>query len=461
MRKTFAGLLIIAAAAMLSACSAFRVASGYASHNVCSETFVSGLDPERVYTERVTPNLGTLHWLTRYDVDRTQRTVVVTVAGGFKSQSVYREGMGCLLVRGAAPANFRYPQDLKPTTDPLLPPIAGNEIVAPNDGAIQAALDRIFTEPPKPAQRFTRAVVIVHDGKVIAERYAPGVGIDTPLLSYSVAKSVTSALIGILVRQGRLAVDQPAPLPAWRDPADPRHAITVDHLLRQTSGLALTQTNSGFDIASRMSNVESDPAGFAQAAELEAKPGTRWAYTDGNYVLLSRILRDTVGGRAEDVVRFARRELFDPLGMRTVTMEFDVTGTPIGSAYMFASARDWARFGLLYLSDGMVGGKRVLPDGWVRYSTSQTLDTGYGAGFFINIAHGNVPGWSSTPWGMARLPRDTFFARGYMQQSIVIVPSERLVVARFSASFDPPDVASTERLIADVIAALHAKVKRR
>ncbi|MFL6650533.1 MAG: serine hydrolase domain-containing protein, partial [Sulfurifustaceae bacterium] len=443
-----------------SGCSVVRAghgASGFTSRVLCTETFVSQLDPDRVFAERVKPNLGSAAWLADYKVDKAKRTVIASLAGGFAAQSIYRDEMGCLLVRGDAPTESTDPRDVSPAVDPLLAPIAGAGIVECKDPAICAALDRIFQEPPKPAQRFTRAVVVVHDGRIIAERYAPGVGIDTPLLSFSVAKSVMNALVGILVRQGRLAVDQPAPLPAWRDPADPRHAITIEHLLRQTSGLALTQTNSGFDPATRMSYIEPDPAAFAQSAALEAKPGTRWAYTDGNYVLLSRIVRDAVGGHARDVIRFAQRELFQPLGMRNVTIEFDATGTPIGSASMLASARDWARFGLLYLNDGVVGAKRILPAGWVRYSTSPTLDTGYGAGFFLNVVNGNVPGWGATPWGMTALPRDTFFARGYMQQSIVIVPSERLVVARFSASYDPPDVASTERMIADIIDALRRK----
>src|SRR5262249_32834706 len=161
----------------------------------------------------------------------------------------------------------------------------------------------------------------------------------TPLHGYSVSKSVTSALIGILVRQGRLSVETPAPVPEWADPADPRHAITIDQLLRMTSGLAIADSGNPFCRTTRMLLLERDMAAFAARSRLHASPGATWSYSSGNTLILSRIVRDSVGGRAIDVLRFAHRELFGPLGMRHVTMEFDATGTPVGSTYIFASAR--------------------------------------------------------------------------------------------------------------------------
>jgi CubicO group peptidase (beta-lactamase class C family) len=168
------------------------------------------------------------------------------------------------------------------------------------------------------------------------------------------------------------------------------------------------------------------------------------------------VLRDAVGGHAVDVLRFARRELFDPLGMRHVTMELDATGTPVGATYMLMPARDWARFGLLYLSDGILAGKRILPEGWVRYSATRTLDTGYGAGFWTNLADGNVPGWG-VPWGMPHAPRDTFFARGFEGQYVVVIPSRNLVITRFGDSAIPgDDIENMDRLVAAVVAAIDA-----
>jgi len=458
--------VIVAAgiAVLATSCAAIRVdrpvrvASGLTSHVLCSETFVSGLDPARVYAERIKPlpGIGMVDWALDYHVDEAHRAVTTTVAGMFESRALYRDGLGCLLVGDGEAADTPSPEEIAAgsATPSLLPEIAGPAVVEPRDARLRSALDLGFAEPDRPPYHRVKAVVVVHDGRVIAERYAPGYGVDTPLLSWSTAKSVTSALIGILVREGRLSLDEPAPLPAWRDPKDPRHAITIDELLRQTSGIDLAETNSGFDPSTRMQFIEHDMAGFAQTVGLRATPGSQWAYTDGNYILLSRVLRDAVGGHAVDVLRFARRELFDPLGMRHVTMELDRTGTPVGATYMLMPARDWARFGLLYLSDGNLAGQRILPEDWVRYSATRTLDTGYGAGFWTNLADGNVPGWG-VPWGMPHAPRDTFFARGFEGQYVVVIPSRNLVITRFGDSAIPgDDIENMDRLVAAVVAAI-------
>ena len=238
-------------------------------------------------------------------------------------------------------------------------------MVEPSDPALKAALDHAFEEPAEPPFRRTKAVVVVHDGKVIAERYAGGIGVDTPLLGFSMTKSVVNALIGILTQQGLVTPSMPAPIPEWR--GDLRREIEVEHLMRMTTGLALDETNSGFDPASQMVYLHDDMAGFAVNAAVVAPPGTRWAYSSPTTQLLARIVRDAVGG-PEQSLAFAWRELFNPLGMRNVTLEFDASGTLQGSTYMLASARDWAKFGLLYLNDGVVGGKRILHEDWVDFS---------------------------------------------------------------------------------------------
>jgi CubicO group peptidase (beta-lactamase class C family) len=297
--------------------------------------------------------------------------------------------------------------------------------------------------------------VVLKDGRVIAERYAPGYGIDTPIGGFSATKSVTSALIGVLVRKGKLAADEPAPVAAWQNPADPHHVITIDHLLRHTSGLKMGSSlnaslASAFDPVNQMKYIERDMAGFAERADVETAPGTVWNYHDGNFLVLSRIIRDAVGGRAADVMQFARRELFDPLGMRNVTLEFDATGTPEASSQMFASARDWARFGLLYLNDGVAGARRLLPEGWVRYSALPTPAAwaGMGAGFWTNLGDSKGARFR-TGLGM---PRDSFYASGVLGQYVVIVPSQRLVIARFGVSGNQYDIEGVSKLVADVIA---------
>jgi len=270
------------------------------------------------------------------------------------------------------------------------------------------------------------------------------------LLGFSMTKSVISGLIGILTQQGLVTPSMPAPIPEWRGAKDPRREIEVEHLMRMTTGLALDETNSGFDPTSQMLYLHDDMAGFAVTAPMIAAPGTRWHYSSPTTQLLARIIRDAVGG-PEQTPAFAWRELFNPLGMRNVTLEFDGGGTLQGTAYMLASARDWARFGLLYLNDGVVGGKRILHEDWVDFSAAATLDTDYAAGFWTNRSeHPNAKG--RVRLGM---PADAFFASGDLGQRVVIMPTQRLVVVRLGDSVDPTgDIRGLARLVKEVIAAV-------
>ena len=431
-----------------------RVAVGYASHLLCSETFVSGLDPEKVFAERVmaTPGLVLLRPGLRYQLDRDRREVTTTAYGFFPRRSVYREGLGCLLMHDGEPS----PKQAAPAPVSVDAPVLTLEAAPARDPRLEAALDRIFAEWSPPTRQ-TKAVVVVHDGRIIAERYAPGYAVDTRILSWSAAKSVTSALIGVLVREGRLAVDQPAPVPAWRQPGDPRGAITIGNLLRMNDGLDFSEAKAGTDKVSRMLFMETDMAGLVERAPLAAPPGEHWRYCSGATMLLSRIIRDAVGGSAEDVKRFAGRELFGPLGMTSAMFEFDATGAPIGSSFFFATARDWARFGMLYLNDGVVGGKRILPEGWARYSAEPTPGSawGYGAGFWTNIGDSQGAIWRRS----LGMPAGSFMAVGFQGQYVVVAPSERLVAARFAITQANRwgDVEGVARLTGDVVEALREK----
>jgi CubicO group peptidase (beta-lactamase class C family) len=433
-----------------------KVATGFVANILCSSTFVSRVDPDRVLSETMDAMPGTnlIAWALHADVDRTRRDVSVTLLGLSRSHAVYRDGFGCYLDHGGTVADVSLPPDERQPA--LLPEIAGPALVAATTPQLDAALDRAFAEPDAPPFRHTKAVIVVRDGHIVAERYARGYGIDTPVLGFSATKSMISALTGILVRQGKLTLDRPAPVAAWQNPADPRHAITVDQLLRHTAGLAIGSSlqaslASALEPVNRMKFGESDMAGYAERMPLATPPGGAWNYNDGNYVILSQLIREAVGGQAADVLRFARRELFGPLGMHNVTLEFDASGNPEGSSQMLATARDWARFGMLYLDDGVVEGKRILPEGWAQYSASATPNAwvGYGAGFWTNqgdsfganyrISHG---------W-----PRDAYFAKGTIGQYVIVIPSERLVIVRLGLSPNWPDVDGVSGLVSDVIAA--------
>jgi CubicO group peptidase (beta-lactamase class C family) len=453
MRRTnavFAVALLGGSAISAGACNPTLVATGFTSHVICSDTFISGLPPREVFDEVVAtrPGLGIAKAVLSYKVDREKREVRASFLGASESRAVYRDGLGCLLLRGEGPVDTSVPPS-GPVASPVLPAIGGPELVDPPPGALRDALNRAFQESD-PEPRRTKAIVVVHDGKIVAERYAPGYSAVTPLRGWSLSKSVMSALVGILVRDGKLTVDAPAPVAAWTDPRDPRHAITVDELLRMTSGLALSETGSdskGTDVNTRILFLERDAAGAAASAPLVTRPGERWAYATGSTEIVSRIVRDAAGGHAADFLQFAQRELFRPLGMDSVTFEVDATGTPYGGSFMFATPRDWARFGVLYANDGVAEGRRILPEGWVRYSSSRTLDSPYAAGFWL----------ASKAWRARwNVPDDLILGTGILGQRLVIAPSERLVIVRMGASLgsDDAELGGLGRLIADVREAL-------
>ncbi|HJW40375.1 MAG TPA: serine hydrolase [Rhizomicrobium sp.] len=451
-------LAIVCLATGLAGCSANPLslldeATNAASQTACTAQFVSHVSPQDALVKELLPEpgMGAIGWALNTTVDRDKAEARSTIAGGFASRAVYREGRGCTLVH-----DDRMPAALKPSSPApqLLPEIAGPEIVHAASPALAAAVDAAFDEQAGQAPRATAAVVVVHGGRVIAERYAPGYGIDTPLSGHSIAKSVVNALIGVLVREGRLDVTEPAAVPEWR--GDARAAITLDNLLRMDEGFGFDE-GGGPSIATHMWYTQADTAHFAAGAALLSPPGQKWGYSSRAYTVLSRIVGDSIGGGPQGVSDFAHREIFDPLGMRHVTIHFDQAGTMQGAWSVLATPRDWARFGLLYLSDGVAAGHRILPGGWVHYSTTPTLATGYGAGFWLNQTDAALTEWDMR-WGIPGAPTDAFMARGYMGQYIVIVPSRNLVIVRFGFSHGPgADIAGVGRLVHDVIATLPAE----
>ncbi|HEX4709054.1 serine hydrolase [Phenylobacterium sp.] len=450
--------IMLLALAPLGACSVIAVPTNLVSHQVCSATFVSGVEPERFYREAVATDVKPVGFLIRHRVDRVRLEVTSSFAGLVHSRAVYRGQEGCLVLAGARrPAA---PIVLDPTAAPArLPPIGGPEVVVPSDPRLAAALDRAFAEPERPPHRSTKAVVILHDGRIVAERYAPGYGVETPITGWSMTKSVTNAMLGVLVRQGQLDMFKPAPVAAWAGPNDPRHAITPDNLLRMESGLDLGESEnpswkSAFDPSARMLFAQDDMAAFAERRKAVFPPGTHFAYADGSTMILSQILKEKAGGDAAGVLRFAHHEVFDKLGMSRVTWEFDAVGTPLGAGHLWAPARDWARLGMLYIDDGVVGGERILPVGWVDYSARVTPGSeayGYGAGFWTNRP--NAKGVRIRP----TLPADSFMARGNHGQALVIIPSAKLVIVRMGDAYTPyGDGLALTQLVRDALAVFSA-----
>jgi CubicO group peptidase (beta-lactamase class C family) len=425
---------------------ALRVATGVTAHDICSDTFVSGLDPQQAFGESLAPRPG-LRWVApwlRYKVDRERGEVRATLAGSFASRAAYVGAAGCMLV------GRRQADELASgaSTSRGAPALSEGAVITARSSILQAALAAAFVEDDPHAARHTKAVVVMHKGRVIGERYAPGYGPDTALLGFSMSKSVTNALVGVLVRDGRLSVDA---TPRWA--FGERAGITLEQLMRMTSGLNLDESLGGFDPSNRMLYAQGDDmAAFARQARMLAPPGQRWGYSSASTQLAAREVRDAVGGSAEAVQRFAHEHLFAPLGMRHATMEMDASGTPVGGHYVLASARDWARFGELYRRDGLTAkGVRLLPEGWVDWSTTPTLGTPYGAGWWINRRVGTP----SRP--MPDVPSDAFYALGNLGQYVVVVPSERLVVVRLGrAHTERYDISAVNRLVAATIESLHS-----
>jgi CubicO group peptidase (beta-lactamase class C family) len=428
---------------------ATSVGAGFAAHVTCSLVFVSGQAAERVLRDYVEPQVAPLGPALGLEVGA--REVVAKVLGMPRARAVFRPGLGCTQVYATAPPPLALPELAAPP-DPALAWPAGGAAAPPASAADAAALDRAFAEPRLPRRRQTTAVVVVRDGELVAERYAPGYGPETPLLSWSMAKSVTASLVGLAAEDGLLALRAPAPVPEWSAEGDPRRAITPDELLRMSSGLRFDETYGPTSDASVMLFTQADVAHFAARQRLAAPPDTRWSYSSGSANLLARVLRDAFGGDAAAFTAWARERLFEPVGIRSAVLELDASGSFIGSSFAFMTARDWARFGELHRRGGSWQGRRVLPEGWVEAVTTPTPAApqgGYGGGWWLNAGSPGDP--SDRPW--PELPPDTYAARGHSGQYVVVVPSARLVVVRLGLS-DPSDGDDgAHALAAELIAA--------
>lgn len=409
------------------------IITGYTAKVGCSAIFVSGRPLEDVLREDLA---DAKKYRVTIEVDRANKTVTASIIGLFERQAVFREGLGCTLVVGGATATELHRQyqagppakvDLSHNPWPngdLLPPLPADV----DAQKIAQAVESAFHEPDPSRPRRTRAVVVVYDGRLVAERYAPGVSKETPLLGWSMTKSVINALTGILVAGKKLDIKAAAPVPEWRGSNDPRAAITLDHLLRMSSGLKFDEKYfPPADATTMLFNTFSTGA-VAAAMPLLKPPDTWWSYSSGTTNIISRIIRQTVGADSQTDPIFPRQVLFNRIGMRSAVIEMDPSGTWVGSSFMYATARDWARFGLLYLNDGVWGGEPVLPAGWVKYSATPTPASQgkYGAHFWLNAGTSSQGHNRDYP----DVPADCYEARGFEGQFVSVIPSRKLVVVR-------------------------------
>ncbi|WP_037087458.1 serine hydrolase domain-containing protein [Neorhizobium vignae] len=415
-----------------------RVGSGYSAKMVCSNVFLAGRDSGEVLAVDVQAPGHPLLRLMQVSVDRTEKRVHAALLGIFAgNDAVYREGLGCTVVPDGTPAAaVGIPVPAVTSPDPSMPWPEGGKVES--DPSVARLLSDAGLAGPG-----LRAMVVVKRGRIVGETYSTGFSKDTPLLGWSMTKTVNAAILGTLVRDGKLSLDDRGLFPQWQ--GNQRGDIRIADLAAMESGLAFNENYGAVADVTRMLYLEPDMANFAADQPLEADPGTRFGYSSGTAAMLSKIWMDRVGDRAA-ALAYPRNALFGPLGMESAVMEADAAGTFVGSSYMYATARDWARMGLLLARDGVWNGNRILPQGFVplmhqanatsngRYSKMQTW----------------LPG-KDKPDMLA----DAFFLQGHDGQTITVIPSLDLVVVRLGLTpswnrYDPT------RLVAEVVKATTA-----
>ncbi len=424
------------------------VGAGVAAELACAGVFVSDRTLDDVVRNDIT-RLSPLTKINRYVLDRADRSVSVTALGLVTRTAVYRPGIGCtLLVDDDAKTLRRQARDIPvPATAPR-PAIwpAGDAVDLANlpAGIDRAALDKAvaaaFTDETPGKAIDTRAIVVVYDGRIVAERYAPGFGKTARFLGWSASKSVTATLVGTLVADGKLALDAPPPVPEWTAPGDARGKITLRQLLNMSSGLEFDEPYDPGSDSTAMLFESHDMAAYAAAKPLVHKPGTVWSYSSGTANILSRLVFQAAGGTLAGYEAYARAHLFDPAGMTSAVFEPDETGDFVGSSYLYATARDWARFGLIYLDGGTINGRRIIPQSWVdfvRRPAPADATRGYGGQFWLNAQTGP----DGTSRKFPHLPADYFAAEGHNDEFVAIFPARKVVIVRLgwttgSASFN-------------------------
>lgn len=398
--------------------------SGYSAKNMSSSVFVA--NRSAAYTDQHDNDLPIIK-LAKDVVDVNKKSASATVFGLMKREAVYREGLGSVLInddydpdapylkpnRQNTNTGLPYPYGALPQNDTLF-----NEI---DYDALQKAIANAFDAPEETVKN-TRAVLVVYKDHIIAEKYAEGITKDSRILGWSMTKSLVSTLIGVLVKEGKLSLDTPAPFEEWQN--DERRHITVNHLLQMSSGLAWDENYETLSDVTRMLFLETDMTRSEIDNTLEHEPGTFWNYSSGTSNLLSGIIRKQFKTHQE-YLDFPYSAFIDKIGMHSMLLEADVSGNYVGSSYAWATARDWAKFGLLYLHKGHWNGEQVIDSSWIDYVATPVPDSDkkYGGHFWLN-AGGAMPD----------APKDIFYARGFQGQRVFIIPSKDMVVVRFGLS---------------------------
>lgn len=405
-----------------------NILSGFAAKNVCSCTFEAGRDLKSI--EAGDNNFLPVFYA-KNEINLEEKSVSSSILGFKKRTAVYRDGIGSILLPEKPTENIpEFPRPERTFSPKRLPyPYGTNDPADPNDPhvdqeALQAAVEKAFDEKGKNVKK-TRAVLVLHKDHLIAEKYAPGFSKDSKFLGWSMTKSITSAVLGVLEKQGKISPDQNNLFKEWEN--DERSKITLNNLLQMNSGLEWEEDYTSLSDVNKMLFIERDMPQVQLNKPMTGKPDHSWNYSSGTTNLLSRFIREQFETHRE-YIDFWYRELIDKIGMSSMTIETDLEGNYVGSSYGWATPRDWAKFGLLYLNKGNWNGEQVLKESWVNYSTKPTNGSmgEYGAQFWLNT-EGKYP----------HVPKDMFSCNGFQGQYIFIIPSKNMVIVRFGLTEYP------------------------
>lgn len=402
-----------------------RVGSGYSAKIVCSNVFIAGRDPNEVLAVDVQAPGHPLLRLMKVSVDKERGLVS---AGLFwvlgKSVAVERDGLGCASVPNGDAGEAR---QTSVHTEPLV--VTSQDALWPEGEKVDVSqspeVSKIVNDAAM-AGTGMRAVVVVKNGRIVAERYGDGFSAKTPLLGWSMTKTVNAAIVGTVVKDGKLALDNKGLFAPWK--TDGRAAISLADMMAMSSGLEFNEDYGDVADVTRMLYLEPDMAGFADAKPLTGEVGKVFSYSSGTAVMISRLWQDAIGDKAK-ALAWPRTALFEPLGMHSAVLETDEKGTYVGSSYLYATAHDWARFGLFLLQGGAWNGAQILPAGfvdWMREPAPASKVYGKGQVWIEGPGDEEKPGAGAA----AGLPKDIYWMEGHDGQTVAVIPSEQLVVVR-------------------------------
>lgn len=402
--------------------------TGFAAKNVCSCTFEAGRDLESIETGD--NDFGPVYYAEN-KIDFENRAVASTIFGLKKRKAVYEDGVGCVLLpeegegvnieipkpkRKFSTSQAAYPYGKGKQMDTIFPDVHYEDLQLAVKQAFDAEGEKL---------KITRAVVVLYKGQVIAEKYAPEFDRNTKLLGWSMTKSITSAVLGVLEKQGKISLSQTNLFKEWDN--DERAKITLNNLLQMNSGLEWEEDYSTISDVTKMLFLKENMSSVQLQKPLVGEPNSIWNYSSGTSNLLSAFIRNQFDTHQE-YLDFWYTELIDKIGMDSMTIETDLGGNYVGSSYAWGTARDWAKFGLLYLNRGNWNGEQILNESWVKYSATPADNSKgeYGAHFWLNAG-------SKYP----NVPKDLFSSNGFQGQYVFIIPSEDLVVVRFGLTEEP------------------------